>query len=61
MKQAAYFITDPWSGDTHPMADTVFEGEKPTHAKLLGPDGEPLQYQRQRLGFDLSPKRKATP
>lgn len=27
-------------------------------SRLLGPDGHPLVYPKQRLGFDLSPRRR---
>jgi hypothetical protein len=28
----------------------------PRKSRVLGPDGEPLEYARQKLGFDLSPR-----
>lgn len=34
-------------------ADTVHEGDKPTHSQLLGPDGHPLAYKRNPVGFQL--------
>lgn len=39
---------------------TVHEpDDRPTHSKLLGPDGNPLRYApRPRMGFDLTPRRK---
>jgi len=42
-----------WYGDAHPIADMVHEQDKPEESKLLGPDGRPLKYQRQPMGFDL--------
>lgn len=32
--------------------EEVWESE-PRKSRVLGPDGEPLEYERQRLGFDL--------
>lgn len=53
----ATWINDPWGqGDGHHFADVVHELDRPTHSKLLGPDGKPLQYERQKIGFDLRPK-----
>lgn len=37
---------------------TVIE-ENPRVSPLLGPDGEPLIHVKQRIGFDLTPRRKA--
>jgi hypothetical protein len=61
MNKASFVVVDPWDGQQFLMADEVFETERPTHSKLLGPDGRPIPYVRQKLGFDLTPKRKATP
>lgn len=33
----------------------------PTHSRLLGPDGRPLEYARPRMGFDLSPVTPSVP
>ena len=30
--------------------EEVFEAHEETHSSLLGPDGEPLQYQSKKLG-----------
>lgn len=37
--------------------DEVWERE-PRKSKLLGPDGEPMEYAKQPVGFDLRPVRK---
>lgn len=34
----------------------VIETDKPTHSELLGPDGLPLPYNPNPVGFDLRPK-----
>lgn len=56
----AYTITDPWGGDIHLSADSVFEPEtRATHSRILGPDGKPLPLPpRERIGFDLPHRRK---
>ncbi len=45
---------DLW-GETR--GQEVWEDE-PRVSRLLGPDGEPLEYARQRIGFDLRQVRK---
>lgn len=59
-RTAAAWVSDPWwDGAAHPVADHGHSGEYPTHSRLLGPDGRPLEYEpRPRLGFDLSPRNK---
>ena len=47
------YITDD-DGWTAPHADTVQETEKPTHSKVLGPNGQPLKYQPNPVGFNLT-------
>lgn len=37
--------------------DEVWEQE-PHQSRLLGPDGKPLEYRREPLGFDLRPVRR---
>lgn len=49
-------ITVNYDYDQAIMADHAFESDKPTHSQLLGPNGAPLAYQRQKIGFDLTPK-----
>lgn len=49
----AVIIRDDW-GREYPHADQVHADEKPSHSLLLGPDGNPLQYERRRVGFDLT-------
>jgi hypothetical protein len=52
--RAAIWITDVWSyGQGHLFADQVHEAERPEESRLLGPDGKPLHYERQPMGFDL--------
>ena len=50
------WIHDPW-GDyaAAPYATQIQEAERPEFSKLLGPDGNPLRYQRPQIGFDLRP------
>lgn len=56
--RAATWITDPWGyGDGHHFADQVHESDRPEESKLLGPDGKPLRYARQPMGFDLRPRK----
>jgi hypothetical protein len=40
--------------DGHIYADHVYEQERPEFSPLLGPDGNPLRYKKQRMGFDLT-------
>lgn len=40
------------------LGHTVWFEPKPEHSKLLGPDGNPLPYQKHPFGFDLKPKGK---
>lgn len=59
MIKSAIQITDPWGWDgTHVFADQAIEQERDTHSRLLGPDGQPLRYERRRIGFDLSPRKR---
>ena len=41
-------------GEVHGLEVWVTEYE--THSQLLGPDGEPLQYEQHPFGFDLRPR-----
>lgn len=50
-------ISDPNGYGSHEFATEVHESDKPSHSAILGPDGRPLQYRRQPLGFDLTPRR----
>jgi hypothetical protein len=59
---AAYHVTDPRM-DHERMAEwgevkgtDVFVDETVILSAVLGPDGEPLVYERYPLGFDLTPK-----
>lgn len=52
MSKTIYF---DWDGYGH-YADTVHENDMPKYSDLLGPDGQRLQYQKPKLGFDLSCK-----
>lgn len=54
----AYELRDPWDGEAHLFAGEVNEADKPTHSRLLGPDGNPLPYRQRRIGFDLTPRSK---
>ena len=57
--KAITVVTDPWDGTQSHMADTVFDKDRDTHSKLLGPDGNPLPYApRQAIGFNLTPRQK---
>ena len=56
--KCALVVVDPWWGGQIHLAGEVEESEKPTHSKLLGPNGEPIPYKRQKLGFDLTPKQR---
>lgn len=52
-------VSDPWGWDCpHLMADICHEQERDTHSRLLGPDGQPLRYERLKMGFDLRPRSK---
>ena len=51
-------IRVPWMAESHIYADTVLETDRPTHSRLLGPDGRPLPYEQPRPGFDLKPQPK---
>lgn len=35
----------------------VFESDRPQFSALLGPDGQPLEYEYQAIGFDLRARR----
>lgn len=53
-RRAAVWIHDPWyTTQGHHFADQVHEDQKPEESKLLGPDGKPLRYAKQPMGFDL--------
>ena len=56
--RSAAWVSDPygWAG-AYPFADQVQEQDRPEESKLLGPDGRPLRYQRQPMGFDLRPRK----
>lgn len=54
--KAATTVYDPWDGSGHMMTDQCHESERDSHSKLLGPDGQPLRYERLKMGFDLSPR-----
>ena len=42
-----------WDADVNPgQTREVFE-IRPTHSEVLGPDGWPLEYEYDRMGFDL--------
>jgi hypothetical protein len=55
MSEPTHF--DPW-GETGRVATTCHEADRPSHSQVLGPDGKPLAYARQSVGFDLKPKQK---
>jgi hypothetical protein len=60
--RAAHNYSQPYFRDDMDLwgetkGDEVWETE-PRLSRLLGPDGEPLQYARQPVGFDLRPVRK---
>lgn len=55
----AVFIYDPWSSNGAHFADSVHETIKPQYSELLGPDGQPLQYKQQKMGFDLTPRKQS--
>lgn len=42
-----------WGEGPYPIADVAHEQCQPEESKLLGPDGRPLRYKRQPMGFDL--------
>lgn len=46
---------DPWNHSGR-VATSCEVSDKPTHSKILAPDGKPLEYERQPVGFDLKPK-----
>ena len=45
-----------WDDYSGRVATIVHETEKPTHSTLLGPDGNPMSYEKKKIGFDLTPK-----
>ena len=55
--KATYRTSAMW--DEHYETDSgggsveVFESDRPTHSSVLGPDGAPLEYDYQPIGFDL--------
>ena len=55
---AGFDVTQPYfeevEGQTY--GHDVFVADQETHSRLLGPDGEPLEYEPVKLGFDLTPK-----
>lgn len=52
--RAGVWITDIYNyGEGHLFADQVHESEHPEYSRILGPDGKPLRYARQPMGFDL--------
>lgn len=50
-RQRCYDDMEDW-GETE--GREVLVEEKPTHSRLLGPDGHPLPYDDHPFGFDLS-------
>lgn len=56
MKETKGAVWVPYDyGLSYPFADVVQERDQPIESKLLGPDGRPLRYARQPMGFDLRP------
>lgn len=43
-----------WGMSGH-VATVCHESVKPTHSAILGPDGKPLVYEANPVGFDLTP------
>jgi hypothetical protein len=41
------------NADRAPDLDEIY---RPTHSRLLGPDGHPLPYKEFKFGFQVSPK-----
>lgn len=50
---------DDWQEHGSVGGQTVHEREKPSYSPVLGPDGAPLEYEYQPLGFDLRGRDKA--
>jgi hypothetical protein len=53
MSEPSYY--DPWN-ETGRVATGCHESTKPTHSQILGPDGKPLAYKPNPIGFDLRPR-----
>lgn len=48
----AVWIEEPDYGEQFGFADTIHERDYPTHSSVLGPDGQPLEYEpRPPMGF----------
>jgi hypothetical protein len=51
-------IICPREGEGGTYADEVHEADRPSHSRLLGPNGKPLLYEtKQPIGFRLSGRR----
>lgn len=48
-------VYDTWPNEGTRILNTLYERDRPTHSQLLGPNGEPLKYRVERVGFDLTP------
>lgn len=42
-----------WYGEQGRVATVCHETDKPAFSRLLGPDGNPLQYQQNPIGFAI--------
>jgi hypothetical protein len=59
-RMMAVWLTPPWyaeDGTANGFADVVHQQDRPTHSQFLGPDGEPIPYRTQPLGFDLTSRK----
>lgn len=51
-------LDDDWWNEAPEISTTVHEGDYPAYSCVLGPDGNPLEYEaRTPLGFDTRPRR----
>ena len=55
-EKAARWIEAPWNSEGGLFSEQIFESDRPRFSKVLGPDGEPLQYPREKIGYDTSPR-----
>lgn len=55
-------LLEPYGPFDNEHIPTLFEETESWESPVLGPDGEPIVYttQRQKLGFNLTPRKKDT-
>jgi hypothetical protein len=53
MNKLSYYIDWHTGVEGSLIVNNIHELDKPTHSKLLDPEGKPIPYKLPKLGFDL--------